>query len=145
MSATENEQSVRRLIEEGFNAGNPQVVDELVAPTFVERQNVGPGIPPGPDATKAVITGLRAAFPDLCLTIEDMVSSEDTVWMRIRARGTHDGSFFGHASTGRRFEIDVIDVCRFEDGAMVEHWGVADRLGVLLQLGLIRPGVPVAA
>ena len=53
------------------------------------------------------------------------------------ATGTNDGSFMGHAPTGRPIRIDVFDAIRVEDGRMVEHWGVPDRLGALLQLGLM--------
>ena len=61
------------------------------------------------------------------------------------ASGTNTGSFMGNAPTGRPMRIDVFDVIRVEDGKMVEHWGVPDRLGALLQLGLMRPPGAVAA
>ena len=93
----------------------------------------------GPAAPKAIVETLRRSFPDLTLTIEDMVSEGDKVWARIRSTGTHEGPFFMNAPTHRRMEIDVIDIARFEDGKMVDHWGVADRLGVLFQLGLGLP------
>jgi predicted ester cyclase len=56
-----------------------------------------------------------------------------------RGRGTNTGPFTGQAPTGKKIEIDVIDIARFEDGMMVEHWGVPDRFALLLQLGLSLP------
>jgi len=130
---------VRRLIEEGFNQGNLEVADELVSPDLVEHQNFGPDHAPGAEGVKAVIASLRRAFPDFRLTIDDLAVDGDTVWLRMSATGTNDGSFMGHPPTGRRMRADVFDALRVEDDRLVEHWGVPDRLGVLFQLGLAHP------
>jgi predicted ester cyclase len=55
------------------------------------------------------------------------------------SRGTHRGPFMGLAPTGKTFAITVIDVCRFENGKIVEHWGVPDRLALMQQLGALPP------
>ncbi len=60
--------------------------------------------------------------------------------MRNRATGVNTGSVMGHPPTGRPFEITVFDVVRFRDGLIVDHWGVPDQLGLLMQLGHVgRP------
>jgi predicted ester cyclase len=51
----------------------------------------------------------------------------------------------GFPPTGKSFETDVMDVARFEDGKIVEHWGVPDQLGLLIQLGLMQRPQPVRA
>jgi predicted ester cyclase len=61
------------------------------------------------------------------------------------AAGTNDGPFMGHPPTGRPMRVDVFDAIRLEHGRMVEHWGVPDRLGAMLQLGLVSPPAAVAA
>lgn len=127
---------VRRLIDEAFSEGRLDVCDELIADELVEHQDYGPRHPAGPAGVKAVVASLRRAFSDFKLTIEDLVVAGDTVWLRNLASGTHDGAYMGHPSTGRRFRIQVFDVLRVSDGRVVEHWGVPDRLGVLLQLGI---------
>jgi predicted ester cyclase len=142
MTATP-EEVARTLIEEGFNQGNLEVAAGLTAPGLVEHQDFGPSHAPGAEGVQAVIASLRRAFSDFRLTIEDLVDADGgAVWLRMVATGTNDGSFMGNAPTGRPIRIDVFDVIRVEDGRMVEHWGVPDRLGVLLQLGLMRPPVP---
>ena len=138
---TDTESVVRRLIEEGFNAGDLAVADELTSPDLVEHQDFGPGHAPGADGVRAVIASLRRAFSDFHLAIEDLVVDGDKAWVRMRATGTNDGSFMGHPPTGGRIRTDVFDVIRVRDGRMVEHWGVPDRLGTLFQLGLARPPV----
>ena len=127
---------VRRLIEQGFNAGDLAIADELTSPDLVEHQDFGPDHAPGADGVRAVIGSLKRAFSDFHLAIEDVVVADDTAWLRMVATGTNDGSFMGHPPTGRAIRAQVFDVIRVADGRMVEHWGVPDRLGVLMQLGL---------
>jgi len=129
----------RRVIEEGFNRGDLSVADDLASSGMVEHQDFGPDHAPGADGLKAVIASLRRAFSDFHLTIDDVAVSGDTVWLRMTGAGTNDGSFMGHPPTGRPMRVDIFDALRFEDGRIVEHWGIPDRLGVLFQLGLAKP------
>ena len=128
------EQAFRRIFDEGFNKGDLAVIDELVSPDFQEHQN---GQQSGPEGLKALIQQLRGWFSDFTLTAEDIVQSGDTVWGRMKARGTNSGSIMGRPPTGRKFEIDVIDIGRFSDGKMVEHWGVPDQIGMMEQMGFL--------
>jgi len=133
MSTTEDvERITRAVIERGFNSGDLSGLDAVVAPDFIEHQD---GATSGIDGLRALVTELRTAFPDLHLAIQDTVTSGDTTWYRIRSTGTNDGPLFGRPPTGRPIDITVIDVMRVADGRMVEHWGVADRLAVLKQIG----------
>jgi predicted ester cyclase len=139
MANHDNEKLYRRLIEEVFNQGHMEAADELVAPNSVERQRGGAGN--GPEGVKRTAGILRSAFSDFSLTIQDLVVDGDKVWARQRGGGTNTGSFFGHPPTGKTAYIEVFDVVRFEDGRIVEHWGVPDQLGMLMALGLIVPPV----
>jgi predicted ester cyclase len=135
----------RALIEKGFNNVDLEVIDAITSPALVEHQQFGPGHAAGAAGVRAVVESLHRAFPDFRLAIEDLVVDGDTVWLRMVATGTHGGPFMGHPPTGRAIRIDVFDTLRFEDGRLVEHWGVPDRLGALMQLGLVRPGGAAAA
>ena len=139
------EQLFRRLIEEGFNGGDLSVADAVTSPEIAEHQDFGPDHAPGAEGVRAVISSLRGAFSDFHLQIEDLTVSGDTVWARMTATGTHDGSFMGHPPTGRRMRATVFDVVRVADGRMVEHWGVPDRLSVLYQLEIVPRPVTRAA
>ena len=132
---------VRRLIDQGFSQGRLEVCDEIISNDIVEHQDYGPNHAAGPAGVRAVITSLRRAFTDFNLTIEDLVVAGDTVWIRNVATGTNDGPYMGQPPTGRRFRVHVFDVLRVVDGRVVEHWGVPDRLGVLVQLGSLAPNV----
>jgi predicted ester cyclase len=131
----QNKQVFRRLIEEGFNNGNLAGLDELFAANFREHQDGM--LPPNLEGVKGAIRSLRAAFPDLMLTIEEIIADGDKTWARITARGTHRGQFMHLPPTGKTITIDVIDICRFEGGKIAEHWGVADRLAMMQQIGAI--------
>jgi predicted ester cyclase len=129
----QNMEQFHRLIHVGFGNGDLTVADELFAPDFIEHQA---GVqPPTAEGVKGLITYLHQAFPDLTYTVEDLVADGDRVWGRMRAHGTQQGAFMGSPPTGASVTLDVIDICRFRDGKIVEHWGVADRLGALEQLG----------
>ena len=93
----------------------------------------------GPDGAKRTAKILRAAFPDFTLTIEDLVVDGDKVWARQRGGGTNLGTFFGFPPSGKTAYIEVYDVARFENGKMVDHWGVPDQLGMLVALGHVAP------
>ena len=126
---------VRRLIDEAFGQGHLEVCDERIADEIVEHQDYGPGHAAGAAGVKAVVTSLRRAFSDFKLEIEDLVVAGDTVWTRNVATGTNDGPYMRHPPSA--FRVYVFDVMRVVRGRVVEHWGVPDRAGVLVQLGAI--------
>src|SRR5450755_748782 len=135
---TSPEAIVRRLIEEGFTLGRLEVADELIADDLAEHQDYGPNHAAGPEGVKAVIASLHRAFSDFRLTIEDVCVAGNLVWTRNVATGTNDGPFLGYAPTGSAMRITVFDVLRVVAGKVVEHWGVPDRLGALVQIGAVR-------
>ncbi len=122
---------------QGFATGNDDIVDQLCAPDMIEHQFGLAGT--GTEATqhvKAAMRQVHAATPDITFTIEDAVESGDTIWVRVTARGTNTGPFFGPPSR-RPVEITVIDIARIVDGRIVEHWGVPDRFALLAQTGVL--------
>jgi predicted ester cyclase len=139
MSVQSNVTAARRLLVEGFGDGDLSVVDEYVADDFVEHQNGVQGI--GPEAVKQIIRGLHQSLSEMTFHIEGIVAGEDTVWLRSRVTAKNSLPFLGWPATGKEVEIDVFDVIRFSAGKAIEHWGVADRLGLLEQLGLADEGV----
>jgi predicted ester cyclase len=131
MSADENVAAVRDFIERGWNAGDPEVFDEHLASDF--------GGPGGRERFRAMVLGLRSAFPDLRLEVQDMFGVDDKVITRFTIRGTHEGTFLGIAPTGRRVAFDGIAIDLMRDGKRTDGWAQLDRLGLLEQLGAIDP------
>lgn len=132
-----NEQIFRILIEDGFSKGDTSVFDQYTSPHFIEHQH---GInPKNVEGVKKAINDLHNSFPDFSLSIEDLVSNEDKVWGRLTGRGTHKRQFGPLPPTNKKYEITVIDIMRFNEGKLIEHWGVADRLSLMDQLGMKPP------
>ena len=127
----------RRFLEETQNLRNLEVVDELVAPGFVGHSEVIAGI----DALKSAIQENLDAFPDLQVTIDDQISSDDTVVTRYSAHGTQHGEYHGLEPTEKEVTYTVVSIHRFADGKIAEGWRVVDRLDILEQLG--RVGVSI--
>ncbi len=135
MSGEANAAALRRLIEEGFGRGDLHVVDDVVDPECVEHQ---PGLePPGSEGVKNAIRYLHRAFPDFHVMVQHAVADGDLAWIHFTAQGTHLGPLGRVPPTGKSFTIDVIDICRFEGGRIVEHWGVPDRFSQAQQLELM--------
>lgn len=132
----------RRIIEEGFTRQEFDVIDEVISPGIVEHQR---GMGAGPEGVKRSIAYLHSVFPDFTLTVEDMISDGNKVWARLRAVGTQQGPHMGIPPTGKPIDIAVIDICRFVDGRMVEHWGVPDRFSIMEQLGMLSMPKPPQA
>ena len=131
----------RRIVEQGIGRGDEAVLEAFVAPDVIEHQR---GNPQGLEGAKGVARTLHRWMSDFSLTVEDIAVAGDMVWTRNRARGVNTAPVMGFGPTNRSVEVDVIDIGRFKDGMMVEHWGIADQLGLLLQLGFdpraSRPG-----
>jgi predicted ester cyclase len=140
MPAADNAKLIYRLYEEVHNRGELSVCDELIAPDYISHTEfAGRADPPGPEALKSIVWLLRASFPDLHNTIEDLTADGDKVWFRVISRGTHTGgSFFGIPASGRAFQQEQIHIVRFSDSRMVEHWVSRDDLGMLMQLGVVH-------
>ncbi len=133
MAAEQNQTAFRQVIAEAFNHGNYEVLYNYFNPNFIEHQF---GLHPTIDGLKGDIQYLRTAFPDFSLSIEDMAADGDKVWARMIARGTNRGGFMGPPN-GKSFAATVFDMCRFEGGMIVEHWGSPDRFAILAQLELL--------
>lgn len=117
------------------NTGDFQVFNDVVAPNAVDH-DPAPGQAPGPEGYRQFFTELRAAFPDLKVSVAHMVADADNVAFAYTVTGTHQGAFMGFAPTGKQIRVRGMQISKFADGKMVERWGSSDQLGMLRQLGL---------
>jgi Predicted ester cyclase len=135
--ASDNVELFRKIIDRGFCQGDLSVGrwdlcnDAFGARVSCQNWRTRTGI------LKDQIRDARSSIRDLVLTVEDMVESGETVWARSRATGSDPRS-------GKPVAIYVVDICRFENGKLVEHWGVPDRFALLHQIGALPPKPPSA-
>lgn len=134
MDTEQNKAIYRRFIQEVFNEGRLDRLDELLSPSYTYR-DAPPGTPPGPEAIKQVVTMFRGAFPDLTITIEDQIAEGDMVCSRTTTRGTHQGTLFGIPATGKTVTMPGLTLVRIVDGRLVESWVKNDVMSLMNQLG----------
>ena len=135
MSTEQNKALARQMVEEIFNRGNLSRADEFLAPDFVEREELPPGLPGGREGVQQLTAILRGAFPDFKATIDDLVAEGDKVVIRQTWTGTHKGEFMGVPPTAKSVSFGVIDILRIAGGKCAEHWGQMDSMGLMQQLG----------
>ena len=126
VSTAANKALVRRYWDEVVNPGNLDLIDELYAPNFVLHAPDGDVY--GPDGVRRQLAAYRAAFPDLAVTLEDLLAEGDKVVRRFTLRGTHRGPFLGVPVSGRRVELGGIAIDRVAGGLLVESWVQVDGL-----------------
>ena len=127
----------RRFYDDVLVGGNLDLIDELVHDEFVEHEEF-PGLPPGKESIRFFVTTMREAFPDLTTTIEDIIVEDKKVVSRLRFSGTHRGEFGGIPPTGKKIDVQAIDILAYRDGKLIEHWGVTDQMAMMQQLGVIE-------
>jgi steroid delta-isomerase-like uncharacterized protein len=131
-----NKQMVRKLIEEAQQDGKLEVVDELLSEDFVDHTPL-PGLPPTREGVTMLFAGMRQAFPDLRITIEEQIADEEKVATRKTFEGTHRAPFLGVPASGNPIRFEVIDILTIRGGKIREHRVVADQLTLLRQIGAL--------
>jgi steroid delta-isomerase-like uncharacterized protein len=128
----------RRFLEEVFNNGKLNVLDEIIAKDHVTTgPGTLPGLPTGPEGQKQLVTVYRNAFPDVHFTVDEQIAEGDKVVTRWTGHGTHQGELLGIPATGKSSTVTGIAVDRIANGKIAESWGIFDQFGMMQQLGVI--------
>ena len=137
--ATSNKATLRRL-HDAVNSGDlehiSRTIDEVVEPEVLIRTPL-PIDATGAQALKQVWATLLRAYPDLHVSIEDVIAEGDKIVCRNVVTGTHQGDYMGLPATGRSVTYNEIFIFRFEGSRIAETWGVVDALAQMRQLGAI--------
>jgi steroid delta-isomerase-like uncharacterized protein len=124
---SEENKAIARRVYEIVSKGDFRRAKEIVDSEAPDNELL-PNDPPAKliDTFEETFSEARAAFPDLNVTVEEVMAEGDRVAARVTMRGTHRGEFQGIAPTGKRVEVRAMDMFRISDGKIVEHWGHAD-------------------
>jgi steroid delta-isomerase-like uncharacterized protein len=133
----ENKAIVRRFIEEVWNNGNLDAIDELVSEDHIDHDPGREGTPGGREGMRAFVQMYRTAYPDTHIEFGEMIAEGDLVAGNWTATGTHQGELMGVAPSGRSIRVTGIGIDRVRDGQIVESWANYDALGMLAQIGAI--------
>lgn len=117
-----------------FTDQNPDLVDSVLAPDW-EDIPMAPGQEPGPQGIKTIIRSVAEAFPDVQITIHDMVQEPGKIGVRAEISGTHQGPLFGIAATGKQVRFRLHEFHTLMDGRVTTTWHMEDWFGLFLQLG----------
>ncbi|KZN19968.1 MULTISPECIES: ester cyclase [Pseudomonas] len=120
-----------------INTASDELAGELISPqaTFFVPGRSEPL--QGPDGYQEIIAMMRAGFPDIQWTLEELIIEGDRVAARFTMRGTHHGNFLGVPPSGKTIEVKAVNFYRFADGQIVEEHGQPDLLGLLQQIGAV--------
>src|SRR5215207_9125000 len=127
---SEENKVVASRVYEVIATGNLDLAEEIVDPDAPDNERAcvteDHAQPRLIDTFREFAADAHAAFPDMHITVEDMIAEGDRVAARVSMRGTHQGEFQGIAATGKRVQVQAMDMFRIADGKIVEHWGHGD-------------------
>jgi steroid delta-isomerase-like uncharacterized protein len=141
MSATHessNKAAVMRL-QDAMNTGDAELISQTIDEVFEpDVKQHTPFEATGTQTLKEMVFArLYRAFPDLHITVDDLIEEGDKVVERDTVSGTHQGEYMGVPPTGRSVAYNEIFIMRFANGRIAEIWGVVDVLSQMKQLGMI--------
>ena len=136
MSVPKLESQARAFYVQAINKKNLAIIEALLAPDFIDHEDLGT-VEPNRDGVKMFLGMLISAFPDLKVTVDDMISDGDKVVLRSTWMGTHEGEFMGIPATGKKVTYSGIDILKFTGDLVSEHWGLSDSMKMMAQLGLL--------
>ena len=135
MSIEESKQLIRRFYTEVVGGGDYSNLDNFVAANYVDH-NATEVNGRGPEVVRTHLEAIRMTLPDFTIQIEDIFAEGDHVITRVTGRGTHLGEWMGIKPTGREVRLKGINIDRVDRGRIAEHWGEADTIGMLAQMGV---------
>jgi predicted ester cyclase len=137
-ASVEHNKAVSRRWIQVFNERDDAAEADVRGPDYVAHAPAS--LEPAPldsEAWTRFLSGFVEGFPDLRLTVEDAVGEGDLVSQRVHFEGTHTGEFQGLPPTQRKVSFSGLELNRFVDGRVAEHWFQLDALTLLQQLGLV--------
>jgi predicted ester cyclase len=157
MSTATNKALVRRLVDDVFNQGKLAGLEPLFAPAASSA--AGEERTQSLAEIRSAVLVYRTAFPDLHITIEDLVAEDETVVIRWTCHGTHTGTVHGLDTeavggrtsvgaehlhwlveilpSGRRVRFVGVSFFRLSAGQVTWAWFLFDESAVLRQLGAL--------
>ena len=128
-----NREIARRFVEDVWGKGDYEAEKQIIAADMKDH-NLAPGSPDGLEGHHLMLMGVRAAFPDMKMTLNQVITDSDKVVDHWTCKGTHTGEFFGVPATGRSISFDGMDVALIRNGQISELWHVEDIAGLMQQL-----------
>jgi steroid delta-isomerase-like uncharacterized protein len=138
--ANDCDRLIRRWFEEVWNNSRAETIDEMIAPDCVAHGLHGPeGDLHGPEGFKQFYAAFKSAFPDIRITVDEVIVDGDRCAARFSCRATHRGDGLGIAATGQPVTFTGMAFTRWRNGQIVDAWNNVDMMGMLKQVGAVQP------
>ena len=136
-AAETNKRVVREFTRIFKNEHNVDGIDHLFAPDF-EHHFTAP-VSPGLRGLKEIGRIMNTAFPDVVVTEQDLIATEDTVVERSTAKATNSGAYLDRSPTNAPCQWREIHIYRLRDGKIIAHWAEVSMLELMTQIGAVKP------
>jgi steroid delta-isomerase-like uncharacterized protein len=134
MTTDLNKKIVTKFNKEVIEGKNIVLFHEVMDPDFFNHAAL-PGVSPAKGGMLHFLQNiLWRGFSDITIEIHDMIAEDDKVTTRKTIHGTHVGEFLSQPASGKKIQIQVIDIIRLRDGRYLEHWRVWNPLEVINQI-----------
>jgi len=144
MTCTANKMLVLSYYQRVVAEGALALIPDYIGDSYVDH-NAPPGSVRGPALVEVHLRAIRSTFPDFTLSTHEVIAENEWVAVRVTAEGTHLGDWLSIKPSGKRIQLRGLNFDRVHNGRIVEHWGEADTVGMLLQMGVdpLRNVAPV--
>ena len=119
----------------GLHDHDPAPLDRILGETSVDIPSA-PGLPPGPQTAKDSLALLTTTFPELKVTIDDIIQDGNEVVVRSHITGTQKASFLDFPAKNRTLNIQAIGIHQFKNGKIARTWHTENWVAGLRQLGI---------
>ncbi len=133
MTIKKNKQVVIKFNKEFFESGNTEITKELLADNFVNH-TAPPNAPTDASVMIHFIIGFHKGFSDVSVQIHEVLGEGDKVSLRKTITATHTGEFMGKMPTGKKVEMNVIEIDILKDAKITDHWSRNDFMQVVQSL-----------
>jgi ketosteroid isomerase-like protein len=127
-----------RYFEDVWNQGKVDVLDQIMTSDYVNHSPGAPNPRPGPEDLKPIVRAMRQGIADLHYEMLDTIVTPEKAAVYLRVTGTHAGTLFGVAATGRRIDVRQMQIEWFRNGRIWQHWRITDELNLMRQLGVVQ-------
>jgi len=134
---TESNKALMQSFTQFINTASEELAGELISPDAIFHVPGRAEPMRGPAGYLAIIGMMRGGFPDIQWTLEETIAEGDKVAARFTMRGTHEGTFYGVPPTGKKIEVNAMNIYRFSNSEILEEHGQPDLLGLLQQIGAV--------
>lgn len=136
-SIQHNQQLIETYFNEVWNKGDVDLLDKLITPDYINHAPSIPNPERGPAGLKPIIKEMRNGISELHYEILDTIITEDKIVARVNMTGIHTGELWGMKPTGKRIDVNQINIEHVKDGKISEHWRITEEFRLLKQLEVI--------